>query len=228
MKYEQGLLEQGAELVAGVDEVGIGAWAGPVVVGAVILPPGKRIYKVRDSKLLDAGRREWLADKVRSQSLCWAIGLAWPDEIDTVGLSEAIRRAGLRAYSGLSAVPDAMLVDGNWNFFKPLQGTPGAESSPGPNVKMVVRGDCESVSIACASLIAKVARDRLMERLGRFYPPYAFDSNKGYPSPFHKWALSAYGPCRMHRVLFDPIRRLIDGGTPGRLLPPGGGEWAAN
>ncbi len=211
MRHEAELREGGAELIAGVDEVGLGAWAGPVAVGIVIFSPGTRLYKVRDSKLLDAERREWLAQRIRSQALCWSSGLSWPDEIDRVGLSEAMRRAAARALDGLETWPDCFLIDGQWNFLKtnPLQ----------PRVKMVVRGDCESVSIASASIVAKVMRDRLMAGLSAQYPPYLFHLNKGYPSPAHKWALSAFGPSPVHRRLFAPVRKLAEEGTEGRLLP---------
>lgn len=205
---ERTLRADGADLIGGVDEVGIGAWAGPLAVGAVILSSGSRIYKVRDSKLLDPERRAWLAARVRDRALSWSLGFSWPEEIDDVGLSEAIRRAASRAIEGLSPRPDAFLLDGKWNFI-------------GENTTVVVRGDCESVSIASASLIAKVARDRLMSELSGLYPPYLFDLNKGYPSPAHKWALSAFGPSPIHRRLFTPVRRLFEEGTPGRLLPFG-------
>lgn len=208
MLHENALRAEGAELIGGVDEVGMGAWAGPVAVGAVVLRPDKRIYKVRDSKLLDCARREWLAQRVRERCLCWAIGFSWPVEIDEFGLSEAIRRAGARAVEGLSVRPDVFLLDGQWNFL-------------GSGATTVVRGDCESVSIASASIVAKVVRDDLMTRMGPLYPFYALDSNKGYPSPQHKWALAAFGPSPIHRRLYAPIRRLVDEGAPGRLLPPG-------
>lgn len=211
MKHEAALRDAGAELIAGVDEVGLGAWAGPVAVGIVILRPGSRIYKVRDSKLLDEPRREWLSARIRDQALCWSTGLSWPDEIDRVGLSEAMRRAGARALDGLDVWPDHFLIDGQWNFLKthPSQ----------PRVKMIVRGDCESISVASASIVAKVMRDRLMGQLSQQYPPYLFHLNKGYPSPAHKWALSALGPCPVHRRLFAPVRKLAEEGTQGRLLP---------
>ncbi|MEX2588157.1 MAG: ribonuclease HII [Actinomycetota bacterium] len=217
VRYEKALTEAGAELIAGVDEVGVGAWAGPVAVGVVVLRPGTRIYKVRDSKLLDPARREWLAERVRSRCLCWSTGLSWPAEIDEVGLSEAMRRAAARAVDGLAVCPDAFLVDGQWNFIERKGELGTAESK----VKMIVRGDCESLSIAAASVVAKVARDRLMCSLSSMYSPYLFHSNKGYPSPAHKWALSAFGPSPMHRRLFSPVQRLVDEGTPGRLLPAG-------
>jgi len=208
MHLERALLAEGASLVGGIDEVGVGAWAGPVAVGAVVLAPpgqGDRIYKIRDSKLLDPARREWLAARVRERCLGHAVGLAWPSEIDAVGLSEAIRRAAARAVAGLAVLPEVFLVDGKWNFV-------------GERARMVVRGDCESVSIAAASIVVKVARDRLMSDLAGLYPPYEFGSNKGYPAPRHLWGLSAYGPCPIHRRLYAPIRRLVDEGVPGRLL----------
>jgi len=203
---EQAALAGGARLVGGIDEVGVGAWAGPVAVGAVVLAPDDRIYKLRDSKLLDPPRREWLAARVRERALGYGIGLAWPAEIDQVGLSEAIRRAAARAVGAMAVTPDVFLVDGKWNFV-------------GPSARMVVRGDCESVSIAAASIVVKVARDRLMVDLAALYPSYAFEENKGYPAPRHLWGLSAYGPCPVHRRFYAPIRRLEVEGVPGRLLP---------
>lgn len=211
MSHERSLAARGAELVGGVDEVGVGAWAGPVAVGAVVLRPGKRLYKVRDSKLLDAPRREALAVRVKQACLCWSVGMSWPVEIDDLGLSEAIRRAGRRAVDGLAVKPDAFLADGNWNFLKGCC----------DDVRMVIRGDCESVSIACASIVAKVVRDELMTQLSAMYPPYRFASNKGYPSSSHKWGLAAFGPSPIHRRLFAPVQRLVDEGAPGRLLPCG-------
>lgn len=205
MHLEQRLLAEGACLVGGIDEVGVGAWAGPVAVGAVVLSPADRIYKLRDSKLLDPPRREWLAARVRERCLGYGIGLAWPAEIDEVGLSEAIRRAAARAVAGLPVSPDAFLVDGKWNFV-------------GSRARMVVRGDCESVSIAAASIVVKVARDRLMTDLAGSYPGYAFEANKGYPAPRHLWGLAAYGPSAIHRRSYAPIRKLADEGVPGRLL----------
>lgn len=210
LTHERALLDQGAELIAGIDEVGVGAWAGPVAVGAVILG-SRRIYKVRDSKLLDPSRREWLAARVRDRCLAYSIGLSWPREIDEFGLSEAIRRAAARAIETLPVGPDAWLLDGKWNFL-PASATP---------VVRLVRGDCESVSIASASLVAKVARDALMSELSSLYPIYSFAANKGYPSPDHKWALRAVGPSPLHRRLFTPVRTLMEEGPPGRLLPAG-------
>jgi ribonuclease HII len=225
MKYELALRAGGAELIGGVDEVGVGAWAGPVAVGVVVLKPGTRLYKVRDSKLVDPARRQWLAARVMERSLAWAVAFSWPEEIDRLGLSLAIKLAAERAIEGLACRPDAFLVDGQWNFLNweppPERRTSGSfiSASPPCDSRTIVRGDSESVSIACASLIAKVRRDALMAMLSSMYPYYRFDLNKGYPSPFHKWALAAFGPSPVHRRLFAPVRKLAEEGTPGRLLP---------
>ena len=207
MRYENDLRARGADIIAGIDEVGMGAWAGPVAVGIVVLQPGRRLYKVRDSKQLDAARREWLATHVRRECLGWAVGLAWPTEIDELGLSAATRLAGTRAVEQLCVTPDAFLIDGNWNLL-------GREG-----VRTIVRGDSESVSIASASLVAKVARDRLMRCLAPVYPQYLFESNKGYPSDYHMRALALVGPSPVHRRLFAPVRKLVEESTPCRLLP---------
>src|SRR3989440_10686655 len=118
MRHEQALLAEGASLVGGIDEVGVGAWAGPVAVGAVVLDPGDRIYKLRDSKLLDPARREWLAERGRGRCGGHGAGPARPEEIDEVGLSEAIRRAGARAVAALPVAPDGFLVDGQGDFIR--------------------------------------------------------------------------------------------------------------
>lgn len=207
LKHEASLRESGAGAIAGVDEVGMGAWAGPLAVGTVILDPAKRIYKIRDSKLLDPKRRRFLAERIIERAVSWSVGFAWPDEIDSKGLTEAIKLAGRRAIEGLDVRPDAILLDGNHNYLKDL------------GAKTIVRGDALSVSIAAASLVAKVARDDLMVELASIYEPYRFEENKGYPSPIHKWALKAFGPAPIHRRLFAPVQRLIDEGIPGRLLP---------
>lgn len=207
MRYENALRAEGAELIAGVDEVGVGSWAGPVAVGVVVLRPSTRLYKVRDSKSVDSTRREYLAAHVKRECLSWAVGFSWPKEIDEFGLSLAQIFAARRALERLCITPEAFLVDGNWNFVKR------------DGVRTIVRGDSESVSIASASLVAKVARDALMHQMSGLYPFYGFNSNKGYPSPEHKWALAAFGPSPIHRRLFEPVRVLADEGVPGRLLP---------
>lgn len=192
----------------------MGAWAGPLAVGAVILDPNRRLYKIRDSKLLDPPRRRWLAGRVRERALAFGIGFSWPDEIDGLGLSEALTLAARRAVGDLGLEPDASLIDGARDYLRAGE------------VRTVVRGDCVSVSIAAASLVAKVQRDSLMAKVGRLYPAYDFSSNKGYPSPKHRWALSALGPTPIHRRLFEPVDRAFEEAYPrllgpGRNIPPG-------
>lgn len=207
MSYEDALRAEGIHLIAGVDEVGTGSWAGPVAVGMVVLWPDTRLYKVRDSKSVAAARRQFLAAHVRRTCLAWSVGLSWPAEIDAFGLSYATMAAARRAREALPMVPQAYLLDGNWDYLKQEQ------------VRKIVRGDSESVSIASASLVAKVARDALMAQMSDLYPCYGFHIHKGYPSPKHKWALAAFGPSPIHRRLFAPVAELWEGGIPGRLLP---------
>lgn len=209
-KYEKELIEAGAGLICGIDEVGMGAWAGPLAVGAVILDPARRLYKIRDSKLLDPPRRRWLAERVRERAVAFGIGFAWPAEIDRLGLSEALTVAARRAVGCMGLEPDAVLIDGARDYL-------GSGA-----VRTVVRGDCESVSIAAASLVAKVQRDSMMGEVGRLYPAYDFSSNKGYPSPRHRWALTALGPTPVHRRLFEPVDRAFER-APSRLLGSGSG-----
>jgi len=183
-------------LVAGVDEVGRGAWAGPVTFAAVVLPSDRRMYKLRDSKVLDAPRREELAARLGSFALGIGIGHATNGEIDAMGMSDAMRLAASRAVSALPVRPDAFLVDGNWNML------PRVEQP----VTTIVHGDARSASIAAASIVAKVTRDALMRSVCPTYPRYVFSSNKGYPSPPHVAALDRHGPCVLHRHSWAPIR----------------------
>jgi len=191
---ERGWWAQGA-LVAGVDEVGRGAWAGPVTYGAVVLPTDRRMYKLRDSKMLDPERREELAARIASFALAVSIGHATNEEIDALGMSEAMRLAARRAVDGLKVRPDVCLLDGNWDFL----------ASAGTRNERIIHGDTCSASIAAASIVAKVTRDRLMTAACSAYPVYGFSRNKGYPSPEHLRSLGAHGPCPLHRHSWTPI-----------------------
>lgn len=197
LTLEKELWAGGACHVVGVDEVGVGSWAGPLTVAAVVLDPARRVYKVRDSKMLDPARREELAPRIQSTCVAWAVGHATVAEIDGRGLSAARRIAARRALEGLIVEPDACLVDGNWDF-----------TGLGARTRRVVHGDAISLSIACASVVAKVARDRIMTELSADFPHYDWASNKGYPSPRHKAALATEGPSPLHRRLFAPIALL--------------------
>jgi ribonuclease HII len=186
---------EAGEVVAGVDEVGRGAWAGPVTYAAVVLPRCRRIYKLRDSKLLRPDEREHLAARITSLALGVGIGHAGNDEIDRVGMSRAMRLAAQRAVDALPLRPDALLLDGNWDFL----------SDYGTRNRTIIAGDAHSASIAAASIVAKVARDRLMVEACPGRPAYRFASNKGYPSPDHRRALAAHGPCDLHRRSWSPV-----------------------
>lgn len=184
---EQSHWEAGREVVVGFDEVGKGAWAGPLTVGAVVIPKGQRVYKIRDSKQLTEAEREALIDRVTEWAEIWAVGHATAAECDQLGMSDAQRLATDRAIEALGVEPHHSLVDGNWDFVERGSTT------------RIIRGDRRSLSIAAASIIAKVTRDRMMRAASTDFPWYGFDSNKGYPSPRHRAALKALGPSTLHR-----------------------------
>lgn len=185
--------------MAGVDEAGRGALAGPVAAAAVILPPETALEgiwaQVRDSKLLSSQERERLAQAIQAAALDWSVGMASAQEIDRMGIAAATRLAMQRAVEGLSQRPDYLLVD--WMQL------------PGVNIpqERFVKGDQRIVSIAAASILAKVHRDRWMVALDARYPGYGFARHKGYGTPEHREALARLGPCPEHRHSFAPIAR---------------------
>ena len=182
-------------VVAGIDEVGRGAWAGPVTYAAVVLPRDRRMYKLRDSKILSPEVRAHLAGRLRAFALGVGIGHASNHEIDRLGMSAAMRLAARRAVDALPVRPDVCLLDGAWDFL----------AGHGAQKELIVRGDAYSASIAAASIVAKVARDRLMIAACSRHSPYRFSSNKGYPAPDHLAALADAGPCALHRHSWAPI-----------------------
>ncbi len=184
---ERGLWQAGHEVVVGVDEVGRGAWAGPIMVGAAVIPREKRIVGVRDSKVLTEDERERLFAKIAAWCDAWAVGAASQEECDELGMSAAQRLAAQRAIDGLGIVPDQVLIDGKWDFVG------------GGRSRRIVNGDATCLSIAAASVLAKVTRDRHMRAEAPHFPGYDFEYNKGYPCPRHKAALQAYGPTSIHR-----------------------------
>ena len=186
-RVERDLWEAGHDVVVGIDEVGRGAWAGPLTLGAVVIPKEKRLTKVRDSKVLTEREREIMFERITGWAVAWSVGHAWPDECDELGMSEAQRLAARRAIDGLGVVPDQVLVDGNWDFVG------------GGNVTKLVKGDARCLSIAAASIVAKVTRDRIMRAGADEHPWWSFDTNKGYPCPRHKTALAGVGPSAIHR-----------------------------
>ncbi len=187
--------DQGSRIVVGVDEVGRGSWAGPLSVGAAVVPRERRVYKIRDSKMLTETEREALFERIADWVEDWSVGHASAEECDRLGMSEAQRLAARRAISGLRQPPDQVLMDGKWDF---IGGS-----------KMIVRGDATSLSIASASILAKVTRDRIMRELSPNYPAFNFEANKGYPCPIHKSALQALGPSVIHRKSWVFMDHLI-------------------
>jgi ribonuclease HII len=187
LAVERELWAEGADIVVGVDEVGRGAWAGPLVVGAAVVPADRRIYKIRDSKMLTEPEREAMFDRVSQWCRAWAIGLATHAECDELGMSAAQKLAARRAIEGLGVEPDRVLLDGNWDFVG------------GGITRTVVKGDARCLSIAAASILAKVSRDRMMRAEAENFPGFHFHANKGYPCPRHKLALAGMGPTTIHR-----------------------------
>lgn len=185
-RHERMLWSDGV-VVAGVDEVGRGAWAGPLTVAAAVIPSDRRIYKVRDSKLLTESEREMLFGRIVDWCTAWAVGHASEVECDELGMSTAQRLAARRALDHLGIGVDHVLIDGKWDFVD------------APRTTTIVKGDARCLSIASASIIAKVTRDRMMRLMADTYPVYGFEHNKGYPCPKHKRALAEAGPSEVHR-----------------------------
>ena len=180
--------------LVGIDEVGIGCLAGPVVAAAVILDPANPIYGITDSKKISEQRRKALADQVMANAVDWAIGQASVSEIDQHNILRASHLAMQRAYGDLKSDATLVLVDGNKSPYFPVES------------KAVIKGDEKVLAIGAASIIAKVFRDGLMEELGKKYPDYDFEKNKGYPTKSHMQTLRAIGPCAQHRNSFAPVK----------------------
>jgi ribonuclease HII len=188
--------------VCGVDEAGRGPWAGPVSAGAVILDLKKPIKGLDDSKKLSAKAREALEIEIKARALAWGVGFASVTEIASLNILHATGLAMRRAVEALQVQPKYALVDGNYRFALPCE------------VKTVVGGDAKSKSIAAASILAKVARDRLMVEMDGLYPGYGFASHKGYRAPVHAEALLSLGPCEIHRLSWGPVKLALMGKDP--------------
>jgi len=190
LRVERRCWEAGDEVVCGIDEVGRGSWAGPVTVGAVVAPE-RHLTGVRDSKMLLPAEREKCAARVRGWARAVGVGHASHKECDELGMTEALRLAGTRALDQIAAagfVPDRIVLDGKHDYF-----------GLGDRVRTIVKADVSVLSVAAASVVAKVERDALMAAEAEHFPAYGFESNRGYPSPMHKHALAGYGPCAIHR-----------------------------
>jgi len=199
--------------VCGVDEAGRGPWAGPVYAAAVILPDNpRRIPKgLDDSKRLNARVRGELELEIKERAVAWGVGFASVEEIHTLNILHATGLAMRRAIEALAVQPAFALVDGNYRFQLPCE------------VKTVVGGDAKSKSIAAASILAKVARDRWMTEMDARYPGYGFASHKGYNAPSHMEALVSLGPCEIHRRAWRPVKLVLAGIDP-RTVEPEQGE----
>lgn len=194
---EKALFAQGYTLIAGVDEVGRGALAGPVVAAAVILPQSINLDKlagVRDSKELTAAKRELVYKRIIDGAISIGIGIVPPQTIDTINILNATALAMRQAIEELSCYPDFLLIDGI--------------ALPRINVlqKKIIKGDKLCLSIACASIVAKVTRDRIMVQLSESYPNYGLANHKGYGTEEHLFCLSQHGPSPIHRFTFAPVR----------------------
>ena len=180
--------------LVGIDEVGIGCLAGPVVAAAVILDPANPINGITDSKKISEQKRKILADQIMANAVDWAIGQASVFEIDQHNILRASHLAMQRAYGDLKSDATLVLVDGNKSPYFPVES------------KAVIKGDETVLAIGAASIIAKVFRDGLMDEFGRKYPAYDFEKNKGYPTKSHMQTLRAIGPCAQHRSSFAPVK----------------------
>jgi len=191
-KFERELWCDGAQFVAGVDEVGRGALFGPVVAGAVILEPSYRIKGLRDSKLLPKDRREVLAERIKEHCIAWSVAAVDVARIDQLNIYHATRLAMTEAVKALQPGPDCLLID-------------AMKLDVNVRQKSIIHGDALSASIAAASIVAKVARDAMISAWDPIFPAYKLASNKGYRSPAHIKALNNYGPSPLHRQSFYPV-----------------------
>lgn len=190
LEFEKEALAKGYKSVCGVDEAGRGPLTGPVCAAAVILPEGVIIDGVNDSKKLSEKKRESLFDVIREQALSYSIAYATVDEIEEINILNATMLAMCRAINGLEIKADYAMIDGN--KIPPID----------IDAECIVKGDAKSMSIACASILAKVSRDRLLYKYAEEYPMYGFDKHKGYGTKVHREAILKYGPCPYHRKSF--------------------------
>ena len=204
LREERRLHREGHTLVAGVDEVGRGALAGPVTVGVVVVRDTTRTAPsgLRDSKLLSPLAREALAPALRRWAPAWAVGHAEPDEIDAVGIIAALRVAGRRALAQLDLVPDIVLLDGShdWLSTRALQEPLFELEAAGPPVRTMIKADLRCAAVAAASVLAKTTRDAMMVERSADHPGYGWHENKGYSAPEHLDELARVGPCVQHRL----------------------------
>lgn len=214
-KFEEQGYARGFKCVAGVDEAGRGPLAGPVVAAAVILPRGFFHPEIKDSKLLTPKQREKLAPLIRENALSWGLGVVDVAEIDRINILKASLLAMVKALEGLNFRPDCVLIDGNQRIPTEFLDDSECFASRSLYQKTIISGDLLCLSIAAASILAKVARDEIMVDLDKRYPEYGFASHKGYTCDAHIEALRRYGPCPIHRQSFQPVREATRSQQPG-------------
>ncbi len=198
LEYENKYYDKGYTLIAGVDEAGRGPLAGPVFAAAVVFKKGTFIEGINDSKKLSEKKREALFDIICEKALYYNIVSVDEKEIDRINILNASLKAFELAVTGLEKLPDVTLIDGNRC----------KENFPTP-YETIVKGDAKSMSIAAASILAKVSRDRYIVGLDSLYPEYNFKKHKGYPTKEHREAIAKYGPCPIHRLTFGGVREYV-------------------
>ena len=189
LAYERKHISNGLNFIAGVDEVGRGPLAGPVVCCAVIMPLDDIIEGVDDSKKLSEKKRETLAELIKQKAICYCIKEISPEEIDRINILEAVKKCMVQAVQGLEIEPDITLVD-------------GVDTHLPINAEYVIKGDMNSYTIGCSSIVAKVYRDNLMKELAKTYTEYGFEKHKGYGTKTHIEKIKEIGPCKLHRKTF--------------------------
>lgn len=192
--FEKELMAEGYTGIAGVDEAGRGPLAGPVVAAAAVLPPSFPSAGVDDSKKLTHRQRERLFDLIYDQAVSVGVGIVAVEDIDRINIFQAARLAMVKAVAALQPQPQYLLIDGKFGIDADLP------------QQAIVKGDSRSVSVAAASIIAKVTRDRIMQAYHDRFPQFGFDRHKGYPTKAHKAAIAEYGPCEIHRRTFKGVK----------------------
>ena len=189
LRYEKDLLDKGYMVIAGVDEVGRGPLAGPVVCCACIMPLDDLIEGVTDSKKLTEKKRDALEKVIKEKAISYSIKEISPEEIDEINILNAVKKCMTEAVLGLEVKPDITIVD-------------GVDTHLPINAEYVIKGDLNSYTVGCASILAKVYRDKLMEKLAPLYPEYGFEKHKGYGTKIHIEKIKEIGPCKLHRKTF--------------------------
>ena len=190
-EYENKLYKTGLTYIAGIDEAGRGPLAGPVVVGVAIMKPDSFIEGVNDSKKISETKREKLYEQITNEALAWSIGIVDQNEIDEINILNATKKALTLALEDLKIKPERLLVDALEHI-----------DTKGIPYTSIIKGDAKIYSISCASIIAKVTRDRIMREYDEVYPKYGFSKHKGYGTAMHIEAIKQYGPCPLHRKTF--------------------------